>query len=43
MHSQRTKNEIFTAILVFVMGFGCGAIWVLRSSDPKTIKEKYHD
>ena len=40
--NKEVKEQLFTAILVFILGFGCGALWVLRMSDPKTFMEKYH-
>jgi len=39
--NKRTKSEIFTAILVFIMGFGCGVVWVLRYTDTKSFNERY--
>ena len=38
---KKFKEDLFTAILVFVLGWMCGMIFVMRMSDPKNFKEKY--
>jgi hypothetical protein len=36
------KSELFTAISVFLLGFTCGMLFVLRYTDSKSFEEKYH-
>lgn len=39
--NKQVRNELVTAILVFILGWMCGMLFVLRMSDPMSIKEKY--